>query len=315
MAIDQHTMPHGWLAFEQNVMNRVAFDSVVMPFVPETGLAAYLKRTGKRVAANDQLQSSWVAGLARVQNDRETLSSDDINIVLEEAYVPGYRLENASLTTWFSEVDAWWFDNVRRNIDRLQSPIGRAVAANLAVATGDYALSFSPETRELRQPLSNVFRRLWSIEPEPFGGNARSVCSNQPAEDLLIDVNIIENFGDLMFLRLPAMHPRSIRDSLGRVAWREEWLRGGNAFWDEVERANTGRLGSGTETKSQYLRLFERTLERATHFKKWAISCVESGFITSQDIIDTIARIRRVETVFTKDFTELTGAKAVIITA
>ena len=44
-------------------------------------------------------------------------------------------------------------------------------------------------------------------------------------------------------------------------------------------------------------------------------SHVETGFIQATDITEVIARIRRVDTVYTKDFSELTGTKAVIITA
>ncbi len=49
--------------------------------------------------------------------------------------------------------------------------------------------------------------------------------------------------------------------------------------------------------------------------RTWAIAHVENGFIQTQDIVTTIGRIRRVETIYTKDFTELTGTKAVIIVA
>ena len=74
-------------------------------------------------------------------------------------------------------------------------------------------------------------------------------------------------------------------------------------------------MGAPTETKSQYLHLLEDTLRRASHIKGWAIAHVETGFIQTQDIVESIGRIRRVDTVFTKDFSELTGTKAVIITA
>jgi hypothetical protein len=56
-------------------------------------------------------------------------------------------------------------------------------------------------------------------------------------------------------------------------------------------------------------------LQTAAHIKSWAISHVEDGAIGTQDIVETIGKIRRVDTIFTKDFSELTGTKAVIITA
>jgi hypothetical protein len=118
-----------------------------------------------------------------------------------------------------------------------------------------------------------------------------------------------------MFLRLPPAHTQDTRSFLGRAAWREEWLRGGNDFWSDLDRDMTGQLGVSTETKSQYLHLLEETLRRASHINTWAIAHVETGFIQTQDIVDTIGRIRRVDTIYTKDFSELTGTKGVIITA
>jgi hypothetical protein len=304
------TSPKSWLAFDLNVLRRLTFTSVALPFADQPALGSYLKRWDVRVAANAPLQSAWIRSLAQIANDNERLSSDDVNVVLDDAYVPGYRLQNPTLTGWFSETDSWWFDNVRRNIDRLQSPMTRAIASSIAVATGDYVLSFTEDTRELRQPLSNVFRRIWSIMPEPFSNGHDNTCQNKNADDF-----ISETPSDLMFLRLPPAHAQAARMHLGRSAWREEWLRGGNDFWDDFESSLRSKLGAATETKSQYLHLLEETLRRASHIKNWAIAHVEDGFIQTQDITETISLIRRVDTVFTKDFSELTGTKAVIITA
>ena len=302
--------PKGWLAFDLNVLRRLTFGSVALPFADQPALGAYLKRWSVRVAANNPLQSAWTRSFAQIVNGGERLSVDDVSVVLDDAYVPGYRLQNQALTTWFNETDSWWFDNVRRNIDRLQTPMARAISSSIALAAGDYVFSFKDETRELRQPLSNVFRRLWSIQPEPYNNGQNNTCQNINADDF-----IAETPSDLMFLRLPPAHAQRERNHLGRLAWREEWLRGGNDFWDDLERGLHGRLGAATETKSQYLHLLEETLHRASHIKNWAIAHVEDGFIQTQDIADTIARIRRVDTVYTKDFSELTGTKAVIITA
>ncbi len=299
-----------WLAFDLNVLRRLTFTSVALPFVEQPALGAYLKRWGVRVAANDPMQSAFTRSFAQIVNGGESLSADDVNVVLDDAYVPGYRLQNQALTIWFGETESWWFDNVRRNIDRLQTPMLRAMASSVVLATGDYVFSFNDETRELRQPLSNVFRRFWSIQPEPFNNGQNNTCQNKNPDDF-----IAETPSDLMFLRLPSAHAQSERTHLGRSAWREEWLRGGNDFWAGLESSLHGKLGAATETKSQYLHLLEETLRRSSHIKNWAIAHVEDGFIQTNDIADTVSRIRRVDTVYTKDFSELTGTKAVIITA
>jgi hypothetical protein len=305
------TIPRSWLAFDLSVLRRMNFASVALPFIDKPALGAYLKRCDVRVAANDPLQSVWAKGFAQIANSTEQLTADDVNTVLEDAYVPGYKLANPALSNWFGEADSWWFDNVRRRIERLATPYTRAIASSIAMQVGDYVLSFKEETRELRQPLSNVFRRLWSIHPEPFNTRQSNSCHNETVNDFVSQTRSI----DVMFLRLPPAHTQGIRAFLGRSAWREEWLRGGNDFWVEFERNMAGQLGVGTETKSQYLHLLEDTLRRASHIKTWAIAHVETGFIQTQDIVDTIGRIRSVDTIYTKDLSELTGTKAVIITA
>ena len=116
------TSPKGWLAFELNVLRRLKFTSAALPFTHTPALGSYLKRWDVRVQANDPLQSAWTRAQAAIPNNGEKLSADDVNVVLEDAYVPKYKLHNLALRTWFSETDSWWFDNVRQNIDRLSSP-------------------------------------------------------------------------------------------------------------------------------------------------------------------------------------------------
>jgi hypothetical protein len=180
------------------------------------------------------------------------------------------------------------------------------------MSVGDYVLSFTEDTRELRHPLSNVYRRLWSIFPVSPNNGQNNVCQNRNGYEFIADV---ENRADLMFLRLPRAHNLTQKNYLGWTAWREEFLRGSDDYWNTMELAQAGRLGTLVETKSQYLRLLEEILRTASHIQNWAIAHVEDGFITTQEVVETMARVRRVDTIFTKDFSELIGTKAVIITA
>jgi len=302
--------PRSWLAFELNVLRRLEYRSVAMPFTGNPTLGAFLKRGDVRVLANDPLQSAWTRALAAIQNNGESLTDEHINLVLEDVYVPGNRLHNPALRNWFSETDSWWFDNIRRNLDRLQSPFAFAMAASLVMAVGDYVLSFNEDTRDLRQPLSNVFRRLWTVMPEAFNNRQNNGCQNKGVEDF-----IAESPADLMFLRLPAAGSGGRTASPDKAVWREEWLRGGDDFWPAFEVARHGKLGGPVETKSQYLKILSEALATAGHIKTWAVAHVEGGLVSTQEIVNVIAAIRRVETIYTKDFSELTGTRAVIITA
>lgn len=303
--------PHGWLAFELNVLRRLKFASVVLPFAGEPYLGAALKRSGARVSANDATQAGFVKAVAVIENNDVQLSEEDVAIVLEDAYVPRHRLRNEALARWFDSSDALWFDNVRANVEKLSSHVKQAVALSISLQVGDYVLSFDDETRELRQPLSKVFERLLRAAPAPVDNRQENVCRNERAKDFIAESVKI----DLMFLRLPPASKTNARDALGRAAWREEWIHGDDRFWIDFERARAGRLGGLTATKTQYLRFLEDILQTAAHIPTWAIAHVEDSFISAVDISEVVGRIRRVDTIFTKDYSELTGTKAVIITA
>jgi len=95
-----------FLAFEVNVLSRTDFDSMAMPFADRPDLGMAMKRRGKRVLANSMVKSQWNANLATIQNNTERLSEADLQIVLEDAYVPGYKLVIPTLQKYFSETDA-----------------------------------------------------------------------------------------------------------------------------------------------------------------------------------------------------------------
>jgi hypothetical protein len=302
------SLPEGWLAFELSVLRRLEFRSAAFPFAGEADTARYLKRWGVRVAANDPARWAAARAQSRVENNAERLTEEDVQAVLEDAYVPRHRLHNPSLRRWFGETDAWWFDNVRASAEGLDSPQKRALALDLGMMTGDYALSFEEETRELRQPLSRVFRRLWDTAPAPFDNRLRNAAANKDAREFLA-----REQAELLFLRLPRPSRGPARNA--SWAWREEWVRGDGDFWDDFERSREGRLGARTEARRQYLRHVSELLESASHVPAWAVAHADNGFLSTEELVETIRDLRRVGTVYTKDFTELTGARAVIVTA
>jgi len=306
-------LPSGWLAFELSVLRRLRFSSVALPFTGEPDLCVRLKRWGVRVAANDPLLWSYTKLVALVENRSEQLSEDDLEMVLGDAYVPRDKQDNLSITKWFNETDAWWFDNVRFNAERLDSDYKRALSLTLGMMVGDYVLSFSEETRHLREPLSlsKVFRQLATSLPQPFDNSQRNQCSNQDVRGFVAE----RQHTDLLFLRLPipTIKTEPHRDTLS--GWREEWLQGGDHFWDEFSNTSAGLLGAPVQSKQQYLGFVEDLLQRAAHIPIWALTHTENGFISSEELVDAISSIRKIDVVYSKDFSDLLGVRASIITA
>ncbi len=302
---------NSWLAFELSVLRRMKFRSVAIPFMAEPELGVYLKRWGVTVAANDEARWAHTRAQALIENNTERLAELDVETVLEDAYVPHYKLSNPALARRFGETDAWWFENVLENTEKLDTPVARSLALNLGMMVGDYALSFDTETRELREPLSKIFYRLWQAQTPPVDNKRTNTSSNRQARDFLA-----EQRADLMFLRLPRPHKRAESShERDRGAWREEWLRGNDLFWDEWTRTSAGRLGAPVESRQQYLYLLEELLSTALHLPKWAITHVEDGFLATNELVECIARLRKVETIYSKDYSELMGVRAVVITA
>lgn len=302
--------PESWLAFELNILRRLDFKSAALPNAGSSQLGAYLKNWGARVTANDVLGSNWAELTSAIENNDVILSDELVENLLEDAYVPGYEFRNPALAEWFGETDGWWFNNVRSSIERISDPIEKAIALDTAMKVGDYALSFEGEARRLRQPFSKVFRKFLGIRPIPVNNGVENSCQNRPAKDFIAEV-----YTDLLLLKLRQPRNQALKAYLGRDAWKEEFYRGSASFWLETEKSLAGQFGDRVETKSQYLRHLEDFFLTAAHIPIWAVVHTENDFVTTQDIVEVIGNLRRVDTIFTKDFSELLGLKAVVITA
>ncbi len=310
-------LSNGWLAFELAVLRRLKFRSVIMPFAGEPELGLYLKRWDARVTANDSAEWAYTRAKALIENNTERLTEETVEALLEDLYVPRDELTNTALRKWFTETDAWWFDNLRLNILNIESATGdpssmRALALSVGMAVGDYVLSFDSETRTLREPLalSDVFRRAWQSHPAPVNNSQRNAAMNRDARSF-----VAEQHAELLFLRLSRPTNLPLRSRSPVHAWREEWVRGGDDFWGSMESALAGRLGTPVATKQQYIRFVEEILQTAAHLPVWAIAHTEDGFITTSEIAECVGQIRKVEAIYTKDFSELTGLRASIIVA
>jgi hypothetical protein len=302
---------NGWLAFELGVLKRLKFSSVALPFTGEPEIALHLKGWKVRVIANDPMIWSHTKATALVENHAERLNDDDLLTLLDDAYVPREKLDNPSLLKWFNETDAWWFDNVRFNAEHFEAH-KRALALTAGMMVGDYVLSFNDETRVLREPfsLSRVFKQMLECIPHPNDNSLRNQSTNQDVRSFVAE----RNHTELMFLRLPAPVTQStVRDPFS--TWREEWLRGGDDFWLDLERERVSRLGSRVQSKQQYLGFVEDLLRTAAHIPAWAIAHTENGFISNDELVEKVRHVRKVDAIYSKDFSDLLGVRASVLVA
>jgi hypothetical protein len=51
------------------------------------------------------------------------------------------------------------------------------------------------------------------------------------------------------------------------------------------------------------------------HLRLWAIETVNDGFVSTEELVECVERSRKIDAIYTKDFSELLGVRSVIITA
>jgi len=147
--------------------------------------------------------------------------------------------------------------------------------------------------------------------PYIYDNSLRNKSTNQDVRAFVAE----RNHSELLFLRLPVpvTQGSTARDAL--VTWREEWLRGDDDFWVDLESQLGPKLGSKVQSKQQYLGFVEDLLRTASHIPAWAVAHTENGFISSEELVEKIANVRRVEAIYTKDFSDLLGVRASVIVA
>ncbi|HXG94786.1 MAG TPA: HD domain-containing phosphohydrolase [Blastocatellia bacterium] len=284
------------LGFEASVLRQIEFRTIAMPFCASSRLDWYLKAWGKYISINDP--RAWASMIARATVEaKEPLGEDTIVRILDDVYVPRARLANAELRRWFSETDAWWMDNLRHNIESLDDEVLRAQAIMLGIQTGDYALSFNEETRELRQPLTTVFWRLAGRAVAGHAGHLNNRAYNMPVEDFIKRSRV-----DLLYLNLPAAHAERAGED-ARSDWRECWVQG-----RAVESADDLiKIAVVPQSKQSFLACVDRLLKAGLHIRQWAIEFQEIGIASASDIAEVIQEYRPVRATYSKDVTEVAG--------
>jgi len=299
-----------WLGFELSVLRRLNFSSIAIPFSGQPDLEWYLKFWGKQIQTNDICQWAWWTSRAFVENPGEALSEEDVSLVLSEAYVPRRRLHNPSLSQTMSEIDAVWFDNLWLNIQQIENEYRRALALTCGLRVSDYYFSFSPQTMELKRPLSEVFINLWRRQRGVIDNGKANYSVNRDGCEFIRGAR-----ADLLFARFPSPDGLAALRR-GKAGWREMWVRGNADEWDYLIEKQRGRLGDDVMSKEHYLQLVSNFLSHARHIQKWAIAHTDDGFLSAAELGEAVRQFRRIDVIYNKDFSHVVGGRnTFIITA
>jgi hypothetical protein len=284
------------LGFQASVLRQIEFRSIAVGLCGWARLEWYLKAWNKLIFSNDP--RAWASAVSRAMIEaRAPMAEDHVAALLNDVYIPGNRLMNAGLLRWFSETDAWWMDNLRRNIESIEDETLRAQAIHLGLQVGDYALSFDERTRDLRRPLATVLWRLAGRMATGPAGQAHSRSYNMSVEEFAR-----QSRADLFYLNLPPAHGEEA-GSEARNRWRESWVR----CSDEATEDEVMKLAATAQSKHTYLSMVERILRAASNVKTWAIEYQDIGLASAQDIGELIKEHRAVRATYSKDLTEVAG--------
>lgn len=283
------------LGFEVSVLRQFQFDSIAIPFSGEAKLDWYLKLFRKRILSNDS--RAWAAVTARAMvESTEALTEEQINQLLKDIYIPGTRLVNSRLLDWFRETDAWWLENLRRNLQSLEDEKLRAQAYLLGLQVGDYALSFNEETLDYRRPLATVFWRLAGRLNIGAYRHPQNRCFNMPPQDFLKQAQ-----ADVLYLDLPAAGAE-IAGNQARSEWRECWVTG-----ERVCTTDATTMLTLSQSKQAYLLKVDEMFRAAAHINRWAIGCQEIGLTSAREISELIKAHRPIRATYSKDVSEVAG--------
>jgi adenine-specific DNA-methyltransferase len=203
----------------------IPFDTVLDVFGGTGAVSHMFKNAGKQVTYNDLLQFNWNIGLALIENDRVTLSSEEIDLVLEAHQ--GLRYPDFVHSTfqgiYFTDQENRWLDRAVYNIDHLltdrykqalarfalfqcaiiKRPYNLFHRANLYMRAAKVERSFGNKTT-WDTPFETHFRRFMAQANQAVFSNGR--------RNLAINVDAVDTptGADLVYIDPPYLNSRGV---------------------------------------------------------------------------------------------------------
>jgi hypothetical protein len=291
-----HQMNSNRLAFAASALSKHKFESLAVPFCGHANLDWYLKLWGKRLVSNDICQWAGQVARAKVENNAEQLGEQDLQRLFANEDNSPDGLENTALLRWFERADAVWLDHLRRKIDQtFPHNIHRALAISAAFLTGDYLLSFTPETAFLRRPLKDVYRAMLKIVNQVIDNYSINRVTTLESLDFISRIKVEALYAALP---LPAAMQRFLQ-SPGR--WRETWLRQTDQLEEILLPTVKDSLSGQILSQERYLQVLDNFLDRSKAIRLWAIAWTEVPFLSLESLAEAVKRHRPVNFVYLHD--------------
>ena len=285
-------------------------NSVLDAFAGSQSIAYLCKQLGKKVYCNDFLNCNYQIGKALIENQHDTLTPEDIQILFSGNSSPDeYSLmENVFTNIFFKEEDARFIDAVRSNVRFLSTPYKQSLALTIMnrsltrkVTMGHFAhtqaLNYAenPErikrNRSLIRPVKEIFLSLikeYNAAIFDNGQENKSYCAN--ILDLLPSLPSI----DLAYFDPPYCDSHADYQSFYHLleTYTEYWKD--KQFVNGTKRYEPKRY-SGFDLKAEATANMQKLFEQAKGIPTWIISYNDRSYPDIDTMIQLIEPYKKVQ--------------------
>jgi adenine-specific DNA-methyltransferase len=287
---------------------KTAFDA----FGGSQSVAFLFKQMGFTTITNDFLNCNNQIGKSLIENSKEKLSSEDINILFGGNSNPQkFNLMRELYTgLFFVEEDAEFIDSFRSNIDKLDNIYKQALALTVMnrsmtrkVTMGHFAhtqalvYANNPDrikrNRSLIRPIKDLFLELLpQYNQAVFDNGCSNLSYNEDTINLLPKLKNV----DLIYFDPPYCGSHPDYQSFYHLleTYTEYWKD--KSFVNGTKRYEPQRH-SGFDKKCEVIKSFEQLFEAAKDIPYWIISYNDRSYPTMNDFIKLISCYRDVEVV------------------
>ncbi len=292
MGSKQSILPAIW-----DTVKDLPCQTVLDAFSGSSCVSYLFKTQGKTVISNDFLKYSYNLANALIANNGDTLSKDDLSLLLEDNPDRRDFIQTTFKDLYFSDEDNLFLDNTMANVPRLSSAYRRSLALSalsracikrrprgVFTYVGD---RYDDGRRDLKLSLREQFIEASTLL------NATVFDNGQPNLALNQDVFKLEVEPDLAYFDPPYYTQRSDNDYLRRY----HFVEGLCCYWDGVEilqHTKTKKLrkyptpfDSRTEVRGAFKRLFEKFAKSTL-----VVSYSSNGLPDREDLLSMLREVK-----------------------
>ncbi len=296
-------------------------------FAGTQSVAFLMKQLGFKVITNDFLQFNHQIGLAFIENKKEKLTKEDLEVLftMNESLNGNFSLMRQTFTdVFFTEEQSFFLDNFRANINSLENSYKRALAFAVMnrsitrkILMGHFAHSQAlvyantPErvkrNPSIAKPIKELFLDLLPKYNEAvFDNEQENKSYGENILDLLPKLLETEKI-DFVYFDPPYCDSHADYQSFYHLTetFTEYWKD--KKFINSIKRYEPQRF-SGFDKKRDIIESLHKLFESAKEIPRWLISYNNRSYPQTEEFLSIIKKYKDVE-IETKTYLNGRGGK------